>query len=87
MAAHAALSRFDNREMIALDVESIRHCQHAAWTVLNAEFAALAALLNDRYGAPAYVDFFSIKGRAPEFHTVFFPEVSGLSKIGYVQPL
>ena len=87
MTVNAALSFLYEREMIPFNVKSTRHFQHAARAVFNAELAALATLLNNSNDAPAYVNFFRIKGRAPEFHTVFFPEVSGLSRAGYVQPL
>lgn len=78
MTAYAAINLLYDREMVALDVESTRHFQYAARAVLNTELTALAAFFNDNYIAPANVDFFSIKGRAPEFHRVFFLEVSGL---------
>jgi hypothetical protein len=87
MTVHAALSGLYKREMIPFNVKSTRHFQHVARAVFDAELASFATLLNNSHGAPAYMDFFRIKGRAPEFHRVFFPEVSGLNRAGYVQPL
>lgn len=74
MTAHAALCRLDNGIVVTLDIESTGHFQYAARTVLDAEFAALAALFNNKNGSFSQLDFVNIKGRAPEFHRVCFPD-------------
>ena len=64
--AHAFIYHF--REMISLDIKCFGHPQNVARTVVNAVFAALAALLDNDHFALTYLDDTQVKGLSPKSH-------------------
>ena len=75
MTAHAAIRSRKDRVVVAFDIKFGRHFQYLARAVVDTEITAFAALFDYNHVAPADMNFVGIKGRSPEFHTVFFLEV------------
>jgi hypothetical protein len=70
--------------MIAFYIEGLRHTKYIARTVCNAEFAPLAAILNNDHLASARLDTLQIQGFSPVFHAAIpllcFMPVTDLTK-------